>query len=88
MIKTVFNAFKKDNTVKNHYAYFSTSVYNVFVDYYDEDYEKGKFKFSREDIIQRKLSDIFTQLENKIPNKNRMSYPSVDEEELDMLGVY
>ncbi|WP_218047415.1 replication initiator protein A [Staphylococcus pasteuri] len=88
MIKTVFNAFKKDNAVKNHYAYFSSSVYNVFVDCYDEDYENGIISRSREELIQQQMSEAFTQLENNIQHQTNMSYHSVDEAELDMLEVY
>lgn len=88
MIKTVFNAFKKDDEIKNAYAYFKTCVYYVLVDCYDEDYENGIIPISREDLIQQQMSEAFTQLENKIQNQPNMTYHFVSEAELDMLEVY
>ena len=89
VLKDIFKFWKRENKIRNPYAYLATSVYRVFLDKYDQDYEVGAIETSRESQIQ----NDFMHLSDKLKEMNQHLYQNKKQQntsfaELDELGVY
>ncbi|WP_222599715.1 hypothetical protein, partial [Staphylococcus pasteuri] len=77
IIKTLFNPFNKDNPLKNHYPYFTSSLYNLFLHSYHQHYQNPIISTSTQQLIQQQISHPFTQLQNNIQHQTNISYHSL-----------